>query len=138
MATKLTWVPRRRGPIFCSSACGCRCRWVDHERYRKRAQAVARQLGKGWKARVWENLGWHAEVFFGGLYVSLHSTINGWRYSAHLGERGHGGAFSSLLFADGSTPVQAIQKLRINGVKWIRRERRTVDNAEHDLLRCGV
>lgn len=34
------------------------------------AKALAKRLGKGWKVRVWENLGWHHAATKGGLSVS--------------------------------------------------------------------
>lgn len=36
------------------------------------ADAVVRQLGRGWKKDVWENLGWHFRVIFDGAIVVTH------------------------------------------------------------------
>jgi hypothetical protein len=36
-----------------------------------KGKALLRKMkGKGWKLRIWENLGWHYEVSLGGLTVS--------------------------------------------------------------------
>lgn len=59
MSKPLSWSPRRRGNTYCSPACGYNCT-IQHFRQAKKAGAdLAHILGPGWRADVWENLGWH-------------------------------------------------------------------------------
>lgn len=67
---KLSWKPVRRGPFYCSPACGGGCTWAAYQRAWKDARACRkRMLSKGWKIRVWENLGWHWGIHKGALSV---------------------------------------------------------------------
>lgn len=56
------WTPIRRGHIYCSPRCGGGCTHKAYHMAHRKAQALAKRLGKPWAARVWENLGWHWEV----------------------------------------------------------------------------
>lgn len=56
------WTPKLDGEIFCSPACGSRCKKVDFDRATEQANALANQLGGGWQSHVWENGGWYFEV----------------------------------------------------------------------------
>jgi hypothetical protein len=58
----VNWEPIRKGEIYCSTACGCKCTWSAYKRAHANGKALAKKLGKGWKVRVWENIGWHWEV----------------------------------------------------------------------------
>lgn len=54
--------PVRRGPVYCAPWCGGGCTHVAFVSVTKAAAALAKRMGKGWKPRVWENLGWHYSV----------------------------------------------------------------------------
>ena len=56
------WTPVRNGDMFCSPACGCKCKLADYERAVKAAGNLAALLGGGWYPNVWENGGWHYDV----------------------------------------------------------------------------
>jgi hypothetical protein len=61
---KPDWAPVRKGPIYCSPACGAGCTHDAFELARLRSQILVRALveagyGNRWEGRVWENLGWH-------------------------------------------------------------------------------
>lgn len=58
----LSWTPVRRGPVYCSPACGYDCKQVDYDRCVLAANELAASLGQGWTPRVWENLGWYYEA----------------------------------------------------------------------------
>lgn len=63
--TKRDWTPIRRGDVYCSPACGggaTTCSVKAYEHAVDVANEAARDLGKGWRTRVDENLGWHAAV----------------------------------------------------------------------------
>lgn len=55
----LSWTPRRRGHIYCAPACGGRCTLAQYHAAKLAGQKLCERLGRGWKPRVWENLGWH-------------------------------------------------------------------------------
>jgi hypothetical protein len=74
----LSWTPRRRGKIYCSSACGGDCKWAAHVKAKLRAKALAKSLGAQWKPRVWENLGWHYSVSCGDVVVHPYSFGGYW------------------------------------------------------------
>lgn len=63
------WVPVLRGKVYCSPACGGGCTKAAHNRAWQDAAATVKKLGGGWMIRVWENLGWHFEVYRGCLKV---------------------------------------------------------------------
>jgi hypothetical protein len=81
MKRKLSWKPVKRGSIYCSSACGRGCTSAEYDLAVKKAAALAKRMGKGWKPRVWENLGWHYMVRNGIFEITVPS-FNGDRYIA--------------------------------------------------------
>lgn len=63
MSSEPNWKPRRRGPIYCSPACGAGCKHKDFLECQRRAASLVLGLNGGalsgpWKPRVWENMGW--------------------------------------------------------------------------------
>jgi len=73
------WIPRRRGDIYCSPACGGNCTYADYLKATKAADRLCKRLkGVGWKPRVHENLGWHYNVYNGHLqvYPYSHNTFH--------------------------------------------------------------
>lgn len=73
----LSWEPALRGKIYCAPACGGGCTKAAHDLATARAKALAAGMGPGWKARVWENLGWHYSVL---------SPCGRWKIHPHHGE----------------------------------------------------
>lgn len=69
------WTPVRKGGVYCSPACGAGCKHEDYVTAVGRAEGLARrctdEMGGTWKARVWENLGWHWCVFQEGTNVEI-------------------------------------------------------------------
>lgn len=63
--------PKLDGDIYCSPACGGRCKKADFDQASERARILVAQLGSGWVAHVWENSGWHFEVKKGIASISL-------------------------------------------------------------------
>ena len=59
------WTPIRRGKLYCSPRCGCRCTYAQFQQATKSAKALAKKLGPQWQINVWENCGWHWQVFCG-------------------------------------------------------------------------
>lgn len=64
------WKPVLKGKVYCSSACGGGCTKKAHEKAVRESDKLAKTLGKGWKPRVWENLGWHWQVIKGNIEVT--------------------------------------------------------------------
>jgi hypothetical protein len=62
MGKERDWKPARRGKTYCSPACGMGCTETAHCNAVNESKALAKRMGKGWKPRVWENLGWHYAV----------------------------------------------------------------------------
>jgi hypothetical protein len=65
------WTPKLNGAIFCSPACGFKCKKVDFDHAMESAATLANQLGNGWRPCVWENGGWYFEVKKGAATVSV-------------------------------------------------------------------
>ncbi len=55
----LSWKAIRRGPIYCAPGCGSKCSWEDYQHAKRKGAALAKRCGPGWRAHVWENMGWH-------------------------------------------------------------------------------
>lgn len=72
--SKVNWNPVRIGGTYCSSACGAGCLHVDFEWATAQAKALAEELGKDWKPRVHENLGWFCSAVNG--YATVSSNLN--------------------------------------------------------------
>lgn len=92
---ELSWKPVRRGDLYCAPACGGRCTLADFSKASKAAKALARNLGKGWRGRVWENLGWHYEVISPCKRMKVSPGVLHGYYHAFIGEPGSpGGTWS--------------------------------------------
>ncbi len=74
---KLSWKPKRRGPIYCAPACGRGCTKTMYDQAVKHAkQTLRRMKTRGWEVRVWENLGWHYMLTNKLCGLSLHLNYN--------------------------------------------------------------
>lgn len=92
MKTKHDWTPVRNGHAYCSPACGggpVVCSIKRYEHAVDVANAVARDLGAGWRPDVFENLGWWARVFSpcGRINIALPTLPNDTGYTAFLGPK---------------------------------------------------
>jgi hypothetical protein len=87
----LNWKPRRRGLIYCSSACGSGCTHADYLLAHQEARETIRKLKtKGWKARIWENMGWHWCLVNTLCGMSLHNNGKFWTMINSEKESSHG------------------------------------------------
>jgi hypothetical protein len=65
-----SWIPVPRGKTYCSPACGRGCARREYDRAVRDADHLVRRLrGSGWRAVVWENLGWHYRAVSGTVQV---------------------------------------------------------------------
>ena len=109
--TPLSWDPVAHGKVYCAPACGAGCTKAAFNAATRAGKALAKRLGKGWKATVWENMGWHyaaiSECGRWKVHPSLHrGKVVG--YMAFLGSPGHGGRWVE----HGKTPQSAIKNTR--------------------------
>lgn len=86
--SKLSWKAKRKGDVYCAPACGHNCLWESYQMAKKEARKAADILGRGWKVRVWENMGWHWSVFNGpvsvysGYWAMISSDIHNATYGS--------------------------------------------------------
>ena len=73
--SKLSWKPKRRGDVYCSSACGYGCKWKDYKRQvaigEKMRLAMAHP--EQWHVRVEENNHWF--VYLEHISTKAHLTV---------------------------------------------------------------
>lgn len=112
------WKARRKGNIYCAPACGGNCTWAAYQQAKRDSLELVRELGTGWTAHVWENLGWHWEVRDASNCLNVVVGRTG-RFTAYLGEGGGG----SRWFDHGKSPQAAIRgvirqaKRELEGIK---------------------
>ena len=90
----LSWTPVLKGKCYCSPACGNGCTLKEHLVAHAIGKTVLGMLKKkkGWKIRVWENLGWHVQLQKGGMNLHIHDYGNGLEFHTLLSrERGGSG-----------------------------------------------
>lgn len=63
------WTPILDGEIYCSPACGGRCKLEDFRTATRKARELAASLGLEWRPVVNENLGWHWKTQLGEVWV---------------------------------------------------------------------
>lgn len=105
-----SWTPIRRGPIYCSPACGCSCRFSDFKRAHEEGAALATSLGQGWTFSVWENGGWHRNAISPCTRLKIHGGPG--RYTAFLGEFG---SMGGLWVATDADPREAVRQVVVAG-----------------------
>lgn len=78
-----------RPALRCARWCGRGCTEAEYRAARQTAARLARQLGRGWRPEVWENLGWHARAVSADGRLKVHLSRAGGRrsYAASLGPR---------------------------------------------------
>ena len=71
----LNWKPVRKGNRYCSPACGRGCTIQEHAKAKADGKKLAARMGKGWRVRTWENLGWHYSV--ANKICVVHESVGG-------------------------------------------------------------
>lgn len=99
--------PVLRGKIYCAPFCGAKCTKAAFDKATKEAKALAKQLGKGWKPCVWENMGWHWAVVNESKSMKLYKDLDYVGYSAWLEPEKHLGIGFQWI-RNGKTPEQAV------------------------------
>ena len=104
------WKPQKRGRMYCSPGCGRGCTWAEYKAAEKRAQAMCRRLGKGWKSQVFENMGWHVKVISPCKRIAVAYTMAYSRYSRFHASIGKPGGPGFLWDACDTTPEGAVKE----------------------------
>lgn len=101
------WTPILSGEIFCSPACGGKCKKKDFDEATERARALASHLGYGWEPHVWENLGWHFEAKKREATVTV---VEGSQYEASIRFYMDRDGLNEVYLAETrDSPVQAVE-----------------------------
>jgi hypothetical protein len=103
----LNWKPKLKGNIYCSSACGGGCNRKDYDKAVKAGKKWANKLGRGWKYRVWENLGWHVKVLKNEFCIHLEYGKPGCAYLNPVKNIGGFGNF----YTHGNQPIDMMKKM---------------------------
>lgn len=116
MATDRNWTPRLQdnGRVYCSPACGFKCKKEDHDKAQAAATALAARLGPEWKPRVWENCTWHYSANHEAGPIAVFPRIRRWEgrseheegvdeYSVHLN-------VSQQILIQSTDPVEAVRQ----------------------------
>lgn len=98
------WKPQRRGKAYCSPACGFGCTWEAYQLAVKQSAALARRLGKGWRARIWENGNWYWSVNDSTEVIAIHAYGKK-KYTAYVNHRN---GTSGNFVVEGTTPHKAV------------------------------
>ena len=80
MSRTRNWTPVENGDVYCSPACGCKCKRVDYDNAVAASETFTQTIGDGWQHKVWENCGWHFSASKGCMEV--HKTDTG--YTAYF------------------------------------------------------
>lgn len=104
------WTPILKGDVYCSPACGHRCKHKDYLACVEKADALAKRLGQGFKPRVTENLGWYYSAESG--VCAVHPV---WREGGPEMWQVYFNSAKQHLAQD-ADPVRAVQKA-INAVR---------------------
>lgn len=100
-----SWTAVKQGDIYCSPGCGRGCTQEEFDDATRRGEALATELGAGWRARVWENLGWHFAAISPSGGIKVHPVRTG-LWQAFLGEPdSRGGRWVEC----GDTPRAAVE-----------------------------
>lgn len=113
---RLSWKPLSHGKTHCSPGCGAGCTRAAYNQAKRKAQALARKLGRGWKGEVWENMGWYYKAVSKCGRIAVHEDVGGIMHgdppvsdcTAFLNKPHQGGG---RWFARGSDPVSAVLRV---------------------------
>ena len=90
------WKPILRGDVYCSPACGSNCKKIAYNQAVKDSEALVKRLkGNGWRAKVWENSGWHYKAISGPIAV-MPSFFKGKFWCMIADDSNHAGCGASL------------------------------------------
>ena len=75
--SELSWKARKNGAVYCAPACGHRCTFKEYQAAKANGARLVKLLGKGWRVRVWENMGWFYEAFDSKRGLRVHQSGRG-------------------------------------------------------------
>ena len=123
MKNKLNWIPRRKGDIYCSSACGRDCTYEEYQKAVDESNFMIKKLGKQWKLDVHENLGW-----FNGIklyidknnFISISRNYRAKEYTAQLN--------STYIYFDHKDPKKAVELVIKQFTKEVNEDTKLLNN----------
>lgn len=115
---KPDWTPKLSGDLYCSPACGGGCTRKEYDAAMAVSQGIARRLGEGWAARVWENLGWHASAAHSSGLVTVYPNYRGVTHGRVTGYYVCLSVGGKQFTTDGRTPKDAIRKALEIGFRY--------------------
>lgn len=101
---QLSWEPVRRGKLYCAPACGRGCTMEEYVSAVRAARKLAKRL-RGWRVRIWENLGWHYAASDQSGRLKVHPFTS----------KGKVRSYTALLWTwaeSAPTPEGAVRKVR--------------------------
>jgi hypothetical protein len=109
-----------------------------------RAEAAAagkqaqRQLPKGWKLRVWENLGWHYSLSKGNVRLLPPDDISD-RWSCLISEvptdvPGSGGPWTRTGGGWGETPREAVRKALRDLLAYVENQQKVLEDSRREAV----
>lgn len=90
---------------YCSRACGGDCRYAAYTLAVANSKRLVKSLGKGWKAIVHENLGWHFHAIHTETKASMHRHGVGYVWVQVMVGR-------QQFHCERATPKAALKRLR--------------------------
>jgi hypothetical protein len=138
---KLTWKPIRRGLIYCSSACGHDCTKAEYDKAFSEARTtLAKMKTRGWKIRVWENMGWHWSLTNALCGMSLHTThdVRGLTFWGMMADGDcknaqHGSCGFQSCSHNSKDPNKAVTQLFKSSLPWFEAQARGLANLKSIL-----
>lgn len=127
--------PRLVGNVYCSPSCGRGCTIHEYEQAVQEAESMAYSLGKPFKPRVWENLGWHASAdaeLECGTFVSVYTG-----YHALIGSHQHAG-WSQGCGDTKETPQQALRSAWQHLVDYLHNVPEDEEDEDNELMKLTV
>ena len=125
------WRPVRKGDIYCSPACGGKCKFADYQHAFGAAKAMIDMLGAGWEPEIWENCGWHYRVSKGDVEVSFSAND---AFTASIRINYIFDAYSGTISESSNDPREAVEKVTTRLNEIIARLTRTSASAALDSL----
>lgn len=111
----LRWVPVLNDDIFCSPACGGKCKKSEYDNAVNTSKEVALQLGENWITEVFENLGWYWKVTKGNIEITQDDSSI---FTATMQFNLNGNYYFT---ADDEDPRKAVQKVLVQLRKLIKK-----------------
>lgn len=65
------WNPVLNGDVYCSPACGNKCKKSDYNKAVDDVSKLILTMGFGWSYKIWENCKWHYKIYKENVSISI-------------------------------------------------------------------